>query len=370
MISFLAPQTTAALENLLSVDCCDKLSVSVHIVFGLQASQIPLWCHNFLFHSNAAASIYQHLKMEKFLVEFDNYLEDMELLHRDVYEKGTEFTTNYGGDISHERKESSNNMMNLNNDTGDSKLSFATGVYEREVEVTTDDGGNVIHERKESSNSLINLSKDMGESKPSDTPDVYKREAELTTCDAGNVSNEQSLFSSGDENQDYDVSDNKYLRPGDIIEYRPQSVNHCDLRDNLVLATVTEIIMDEDEVEVKLDDFTTLYGLHGLRRVAKMCNDGKIMMDKSRWHFVNEFNLGCTSLFPSFVPPRKKLFMQNTVNNSLFQFRKSATEFCESYGIPNDIITVRDTVTDQNGDNKNGTPIIKSSTRRSKRTKK
>ena len=164
-------------------------------------------------------------------------------------------------------------------------------------------------ERKESSNSLINLSKDMGESKPSDTPDVYKREAELTTCDAGNVSNEQSLFSSGDENQDYDVSDNKYLRPGDIIEYRPQSVNHCDLRDNLVLATVTEIIMDEDEVEVKLDDFTTLYGLHGLRRVAKMCNDGKIMMDKSRWHFVNEFNLGCTSLFPSFVPPRKKLFM-------------------------------------------------------------
>jgi hypothetical protein len=225
-------------------------------------------------------------------------------------------------------------------------------------------------ERKESSNNLINLSKDMGESKPSDTPDVNKREAELTTCDAGNVSNEQSLFSSGDENQDYDVSDNKYLRPGDIIEYRPQSVNHCDLRDNLVLATVTEIIMDEDEVEVKLDDFTTLYGFHGLRRVAKMCNDGKIMMDKSRWHFVNEFNLGCTSLFPSYVPPRKKLFMQNTVNNSLFQFRKSATEFCESYGIPNDIITVRDTVTDQNGDNNNGTPIIKSSTRRSKRTKK
>lgn len=132
--------------------------------------------------------------MENFLVEINDYLEDMELLQSDVYEKATELPTSDAGNISDEHRECSTNLSNTCSYVGDGKLN--------------------------------------------DTSEIYENETELQT------------ISCGDENQDYDICENKWSHPRNILQYSSHSVYHYNKRDYeaaLLPTTVSRNLQDAPE---------------------------------------------------------------------------------------------------------------------------
>ena len=136
---------------------------------------------------------------------------------------------------------------------------------------------------------------------------------------------------------------NVFLRPGDIIEYAPCRECHIDKRTS-AYATVTEIMYGDDDdsdgddrIEVKLDDFTTLYDMSMLRRVGCMNNKGKVEPSASEWKMVNEFSLGKQCLFPKFKPVKKIRVLGAPIADAISSLKHKMMDFAQNEGIPTDV---------------------------------